>query len=109
MIMALAGGLPACAPASDAPAIPAAPALRLIVRFTAAPGDAGAAQRQVRQIAGVPVLAVSAVSQDTYAVGLDCAPAAQCDEAMRRLRQDASVRSVVVDRPMRPQSPGQRF
>ena len=108
-VLALVGGLVACVPASDADSGPAVPALRLIVRFKAAPADADAAQRQVRQTAGVPVVTVSAVSADTYAVGLACAPAAQCDEAMRRLQQDDGVRSVVVDRPMRPQSPGQRF
>jgi hypothetical protein len=108
-ILALAGGLAACAPASDAASSPAAPALRLIVRFKVAPADAGAAQRQVRQMAGVPVVTVSAVSEDTYAVGLACAPAAQCDEAMQRLQHDDGVRSVVVDRPMRTQSPARRF
>jgi hypothetical protein len=82
---------------ANAPAADAAPAragtadIRLLVKLARPWTDGAAIERRAAAIAGVPVRYLAATSPQWHALALRCAPAPECNRALRRLRADTST------------------
>ena len=89
----LGAGLGACVAPAGAAAETSA--LRVMVKLARSSEDADAIAAEATRIAGIRVTYAAATSSAWHALAIHCAGAAQCDEAIARMRAAAAVYVVV--------------
>jgi len=87
-------GLGACVAPAGAAAETSA-AVRVMVKLAHGSEDADAIAAEATRIAGIRVTHAAATSSSWHALAVHCASAAQCDEAIARMRAAAAVYVVV--------------
>jgi hypothetical protein len=79
----------------------------MVIKLARPSLDGGEIARMASQVTGFSVTYVSASSHLVHAISVACPDAAQCEDALQKLRQDAAFANAEWDRRLRAMQPKQ--